>query len=302
MIPDNFMGRLFQLWANRAGLSSEDYRVFTLKTRNKIRQICEPKEALKSFQKECADTFNCLPTSPSCHSKPGSSTVHNAIPHINSQIIYKTDIADFYPTIDILNVGIGYRGLVTDVESEDYYYDSAPVLSQIIDLCFTKHTNGLPQGAPSSPALSNIAMYRADKDLDALCKTHGYIYTRYFDDLTFSKKEGIADTGFSSEVSGILENYGFKIRHDKSKWVLPNTHEAFEVTGINIGSGKATIPRPIKRLVRAMLDRKAKGILETKETLDGYLAYINMVDKEYRDKLDNYFQERCSYHADKHTR
>lgn len=302
MIPGEFVDKLAALMDEGFSLSSDDYRVFTLKTKNnKVRQICEPKEALKIFQKKCADTFNYLPTSLSCHSKPGSSTVHNALPHVNSQVIYKTDIADFYPTIEILNVGIGYRGVATDNVSENFYYATTSWVSQIIDLCFTKHTHGLPTGAPSSPALSNIAMYRADKDLDSLCEAHGYIYTRYFDDLTFSKKHGMADISFSEEVSGILENYGFKIRDDKSKWVLPNTHEAFEVTGINIGNGKSTVPRPIKRLVRSMLDREAKGTLETREVLDGYLAYINMVDKEYRDKLDNYFQERIIHHANKHT-
>lgn len=299
MIPESFIDDIYGLLTRcrEEGLSDKDYKVFNIKTKNKIRQICEPKEALKKFQKDTAKVFDTLPTSESCFSKPGCSIVDNALPHINSEIIYKTDIANFYPSIEKPHFWNGYA-YIEGAEN----FNVTCMLTELIDLCYTPYVTGLPIGAPTSPSTSNIAMYRVDKRLSDLSKDNEYTYTRYFDDLTFSKQGCTTiDNYFSEEITQVLIQSGFRIREDKSKWVFPNTHEAYEVTGINIGNGKSTVPRSIKRLVRVMLDRKAKGILETEEILNGYLAYINMVDKEYRDKLDNYFQERCNHHGLKHT-
>ncbi|MEK6234908.1 MAG: reverse transcriptase family protein, partial [Planctomycetales bacterium] len=123
---------------------------------------------------------------------PGRSILTNAERHANSKMILKMDLKDFFPTVTLPRIrGVfrkaGYREQIATLlamlcsespreivehEGKTYYVALGP--------------RCLPQGAPTSPAITNALCPRLDQRLDGLAKKHGWRYTRYADDLTFS--------------------------------------------------------------------------------------------------------------------
>ncbi|EFF52618.1 conserved hypothetical protein [Bacteroides ovatus SD CMC 3f] len=111
--------------------------------------------------------------------------------------------------------------------------------------CLYRH---LPQGAPTSPALSNIVGYEMDKKLAALAAEYGLTYTRYADDLTFSgdvfPKEQIIP-----QIKQIIRDEKFEPNHKKTRFI--NEYGRKIITGVSVSSGaKLTIPKARKREIR----------------------------------------------------
>lgn len=111
--------------------------------------------------------------------------------------------------------------------------------------CLYRH---LPQGAPTSPALSNIVGYEMDKKLAALAAEYGLTYTRYADDLTFSgdvfSKEQIIP-----RIKQIIRDEKFEPNHKKTRFI--NEYGRKIITGVSVSSGaKLTIPKARKREIR----------------------------------------------------
>ena len=111
--------------------------------------------------------------------------------------------------------------------------------------CLYRH---LPQGAPTSPALSNIVGYEMDKKLAALAAEYGLTYTRYADDLTFSgdvfPKEQIIP-----RIKQIIRDEKFEPNHKKTRFI--NEYGRKIITGVSVSSGaKLTIPKARKREIR----------------------------------------------------
>lgn len=111
--------------------------------------------------------------------------------------------------------------------------------------CLHRH---LPQGAPTSPALSNIVGYEMDRKLAALAAEYGLTYTRYADDLTFSgdvfPKEQIIP-----QVKRIIRDEKFEPNHKKTHFMNQSSRKI--ITGVSVASGvKLTIPKSKKREIR----------------------------------------------------
>ncbi len=104
----------------------------------------------------------------------------------------------------------------------------------------------LPQGAATSPYLSNIAIRKVDWRLYHLCKKCGVIYTRYADDLTFSGEN--IRYSFISIVNNIVEEEGFKVNNNKTR--LHKRKGRRIVTGISVNNSDPKIPRKMKRDLR----------------------------------------------------
>src|SRR5262249_23925357 len=115
----------------------------------------------------------------------------------------------------------------------------------------------LPQGAPTSPALANLACRRLDARLDKLAAKYEATYTRYADDLTFSfaKQPEIRIGRFLWFVDAICEQEGFLERPDKRR-ILRNKHQQ-RVTGIVVNNG-VHVPRVDRKRFRAILHNCAK--------------------------------------------
>jgi RNA-directed DNA polymerase len=119
--------------------------------------------------------LNPLPMHPSATGfVRGRSIVDNARPHVGSGVVINLDLADFFPTITTERVAAMFRGLGWDS-------DSATILSRICS-----DEGRLPQGAPTSPAISNLVCRRLDERLSGLVTSFKGHYTRYADDITLS--------------------------------------------------------------------------------------------------------------------
>ena len=176
------------------------YNEFTIpKRRGGARSIAAPSEPLKALQRRIVHRLlNPLPAHPAATGfVPARSIVDNARPHAKQGVVINIDLADFFPSIGAARVRKAFRALGWNKEA-------ATVLANICT-----HEGHLPQGAPTSPAISNLVCRRLDERLsaltDKLCSTRPrdpqtgkWIeeqsasaegcgrYTRYADDLTFS--------------------------------------------------------------------------------------------------------------------
>ena len=143
---------------------------------------------------------------------------------------------------------------------------------------------GLPQGACTSPALSNRIARFLDRRLDGLSRKLGLTYTRYADDLTFSAGPGFRDRvgALIAAVGRIAASEGFAVNAKKTRVQRPNARQT--VTGLVVNDAPA-VPRDIVRRLRAILHRaKAEGLEAQNRTgepnfrawVDGMIAYVSM--------------------------
>lgn len=166
----------------------------------------------------------------------GRSVVDNAAPHLGKRYVLKMDIHDFFGSIRSPRVRQTFKKI-------GYPENVSKVLGALC--CLHRH---LPQGAPTSPALSNIVGYEMDRKLAALAAEYGVTYTRYADDLTFSgdvfPKEQII-----LQVKRIIRDEKFEPNHKKTHFMNQSSRKI--ITGVSVASGvKLTIPKSKKREIR----------------------------------------------------
>lgn len=166
----------------------------------------------------------------------GRSVVDNASPHLGKRYVLKMDIHDFFGSIRSPRVRQTFKKI-------GYPENVSKVLGALC--CLHRH---LPQGAPTSPALSNIVGYEMDRKLAALAAEYGLTYTRYADDLTFSgdvfPKEQIIP-----QVKRIIRDEKFEPNHKKTHFMNQSSRKI--ITGVSVASGvKLTIPKSKKREIR----------------------------------------------------
>ena len=125
-------------------------------------------------------------------------------------------------------------------------------------LCTYRHS--LPTGSPVSPVISNLVCLGMDSDLFLLARKHGYAYTRYADDLTFSG-ERTPEVGFFDSVARIAGEHGFTLNRRKTRIQKSTSRQT--VTGI-VANRKPNVDREYKRKLRAQL--------HTLDTLGPYSA------------------------------
>ena len=163
--------------------------------------------------------------------RPNKSILTNAKVHVNNQYMLKVDLKDFFPSITINQVIMIFRGL-----------GYAPKVSfYLASICCLD--NCLPQGAPTSPALSNIIARHMDNRLLMLCKKKGYKYTRYADDMAFSGND--VQLGFVDYVKKIVSECHFTINEKKTK--VYNGEGAKILTGLSLCNNRIRIPRGYRR-------------------------------------------------------
>jgi hypothetical protein len=206
-------------------------------------------------------------------------------------MVVKMDVKDFFPTVTLRRVrGIfrkaGYREqvatllalLCTESPREVVSLDGQTYYVALGPRC-------LPQGAPTSPALTNTLCLRLDRRLSGLARRLDYRYTRYADDLTFSlpgDHRGEPHLGtLMGQVRRIVEAEGFQLHPDKTRVAREGGRQ--QVTGLVVNEDRAPrVPRPLRRRLRAAFHnlRKGKPLKEgeTVAHLAGYAAYVYMTD------------------------
>ncbi len=161
----------------------------------------------------------------------------NAAPHTGHTYLLKMDITDFFGSITFLQV------ISSAFPSKMYPPQVGAILTR---LCCRSEV--LPQGAPTSPMLSNIVMRRFDNALGGWCRQHGITYTRYCDDLTFSANTPLY--AVYCKAAAMLEEMGFEVNAQKTRFVTHATRQT--VTGLTVNE-KVSVPADYKRTLRQEL-------------------------------------------------
>jgi RNA-directed DNA polymerase len=212
------------------------YRVFHIDKKNgEKRRISEPLPSLKEIQQWImkAILYKCNFSDYAKAFIRKSSIRKNAKFHKKQNKVLSIDIRNFFESISSYKVYVFFNRL-------GY---STQVSGLITNLCCLD--DSLPQGAPTSPALSNLIFLRADARIAGFTRKYGIRYTRYADDLSFS---GEFNVGMVIKfVESVLEDEGLKINSKKTR--LMHRHQRQEVTGV-IVNNKMQAPREIRRKLR----------------------------------------------------
>lgn len=125
--------------------------------------------------------------------------------------------------------------------------------------------NVLPQGAPTSPVVTNIVCQRLDFLLSAVAKRFGLKYSRYADDITFSSMHNVyqPESDFLKEIKRIITEQGFHIKESKTR--LQKEGYRQEVTGLLVNEKANTQKRYIKQLRMWLYYWETYGYTKTHE-------------------------------------
>ena len=162
----------------------------------------------------------------------------------------------------------------------------------LIQCCFVKNTRellGLPIGAPSSPLLSNCAMFDFDIKASELATTMKGAYTRYADDMVFSTNNADARSEWLSGVADLLiELSDGELKINDKKTTLGSRAARRSVTGIIITpDGQISIGRERKRIIRCMIHKAAISNIEQDqvERLRGLLAFASDIEPQFLERM-----------------
>jgi RNA-directed DNA polymerase len=214
------------------------YTSFQIKKKNgDPRIITAPRVFLKTIQRYILDCIlSPLPLHPAATGfRRGFNCSMGAGQHVGCRFLWNIDIANFFPSIT-------QKQITSVFESIGYPSSAAYFLSGLC--CLEKR---LPQGAPTSPALANLAVTSLDKALSTMSEKAGINYTRYADDLSFSSNNPLSQA-FRKKVIAAIHKVGFKLQRRKTRLMGPKIRR--EVTGLTVND-RVSIPRFRRRQLRA---------------------------------------------------
>ncbi len=256
--------------------TNKSYKNFSIPKKNGERRIINaPKVILLRIQQTFAKELSTIYTP-----RKGThgfikerSIVTNAEKHVNKKYVFNIDLKDFFGSIHFGRV----RNLLRS-DPFNYSYAGATILAQIC--C---HNGALPQGAPTSPVISNMICWKLDAQLQQLAHENRCTYSRYADDITFSfnvpkgklPSQILRVNSKSEEVlvgnglAKIIEEHGFQINEQKVR--LQGRTQRQEVTGITVNRG-LNLKRSFIRQTASMLHAwKKHGVIAAeKEYIEKY--------------------------------
>lgn len=274
--------------------STHLYTTFSIPKKNgSYRDITAPTSALKSVQKRLSKILYDIyePKSIAHGFIREKNVVTNASLHVNKALILNIDIKDFFSSIHFGRV----LGLFQH-EPFNFPYDIALALTQLV--C---HNSVLPQGAPTSPIISNFICRSLDRQLKELAKKYRLLCTRYCDDISFSTKgkhfpqsivykEG-EQWVIGEELKAILKKNSFLINEPKTRVLSQRDRQV--VTGLVVNK-KTNIKNKEYRKIRQILHYTYKNGCEEAALKNGYKTSNGSTDEKafiayLRGKL-NYFK------------
>lgn len=224
-----------------------------------FREIAAPTKDLKSMLTCLNFVFKSL-YRPSVVAKgflPGMSVVDNAKPHVGMLYVFNTDLKDFFPCINL--------GRVWTVLQLPQYGFSKDIAKLIAGLCcmkvkdetksdeeMTVYKYVLPQGAPTSPILTNMVCQKLDRRLQGIARRFNLHCTRYADDISFSGMYNVfqKDSTFRNELKRVITEQGFEVNVAKIRLQKKGVRQ--EVTGLTINT-KVNVSRKYIRDIQSIL-------------------------------------------------
>ena len=261
------------------------------------RLIMAPKRRLKAIQRKLlALLVEKLPLHESAHAfRRGRNVRTGAEPHVGKGLVLRLDLKDFFPSVTFARV----RGLLI---AYGYSFPVATTLAVLMTeaarqpVAVDDKVYHVPvglrhcvQGAPTSPGLCNVITLRLDRRLAGLAKKHGFAFTRYADDLTFS---GDADRTTAQKLriaaTRIITAEGFTVNVEKTRAATQSSRQT--VTGVVVNKTLG-LSRQERRRLRAMAHHlrqeqtASSAAPEKLAELRGHLAYLSMLNPAQAEKL-----------------
>jgi hypothetical protein len=280
------------------------------KRRGGFRLLEAPKPRLKALlRRVLSEILDRVPPHQAAHGfRRGRSIRTHALAHVGKRVVARFDLQDFFLSISAARVSaifhaLGYdsdvawalAALTTNVAPPSRLHlepFTAPgeisALRRAEMLARTRH---LPQGAPTSPALANLAAYRLDVRLSALAQRAGVSYTRYADDLVFSGEKLL----LSDLVAAIATDEGFALNHRKTRRMRRGVRQL--VTGVVVNA-RPGVPRDAFDRLKAILhncghhgptSQNRDGHPDFRAHLAGRIAYVKSLTPERGEKLGRLF-------------
>lgn len=228
-----------------------------------ILQLLEPSEYATAFRK-------------------GAGIAQNVYPHSTNRFFMSVDVENFFPSIKsdkVFNIfkTIGYN----------------PTASWLLTRICT-YEDAIPQGAVTSPHISNLICSRLDRRLGGLTKKRNIIFTRYCDDMTFSARNPYTLMKSFKIVKKIIESEGFNLNHQKTRFTGP--YRQTRITGLikNASFPNFNVGRTKRRLLRSMIFNfcfKNRHNLISEDTVWGHLNFIKSINETTYLDLVNYFKK-----------
>lgn len=235
------------------------------------RRLLVPSQELKELQQRILKRLLArLSVHPAATGfEPGTSIVHNAAQHTDQAVVICMDVRDFFPQTTADRVTAYFQRI-------GWNREAAELLTNL-----TTRENGLPQGAPTSPRLSNLVNLVLDSRIERFVHRRKGTYTRYADDMciSFPKDYPKRIRGTIQVVRRHLKAFGYELNGKKTQ--ILRRHQQQKVTGLVVND-RVNVPRHIRRKLRAVEHRLNTGqrATMTREQVDGWKALLAMVEKQ----------------------
>ena len=259
-------------------IEAPDYMLKDIQRWIYINILCKDKSI-----KDCVHGF--IPKSMNKDKVRGVLT--NAAPHAGHDWLINIDLKNFFHTVKLDKVKDYFSSLGYENE----------VVKTLTALCTYK--SRLPQGAPTSPMLSNIIASTMDEMMLEYCNKRGIVYTRYADDLTFSANSDV-EVPPIKDIYKIIYLNDFKVNRMKTKVRYKGCRQ--EVTGLTVTNGVHVSQRFKKEILRELHFCKKFGVYEHykhlnttkglyKEWLRGKIMFVRQIDPACGNKMLEQFYE-----------
>lgn len=243
------------------------YRPFTVRKRDGgKRRIVAPSSPLKRVQRRLLRRY--LAQQPlhdaATAFRPGRSIATHARRHMGQAIVLTVDLSDFFPSTSARRVRRWYR-------EQGWRGEALDVLMRL-----SVYRGGLPQGAPTSPALSNLVNRGLDEQLSELAALHAARYSRYCDDLAFSWSSDAEPPAFRRLIEDRLDRFDYRIQASKG-WRLQRAEEHPEITGLSLDGRRLRLSENVLERIRQLRRRGPKRDAAFHEKLQGYWGLRRML-------------------------
>ncbi len=281
-------------------ISKDDYREFEIPKKDGFRIIhyLDQDSELSKLQQALLKNYLEKQVVPICAKGfiKGESYKTYLSPHVGSKFYLRIDIEAFFPSITEPQIKNGISTFLSCNTKED----KALILDLVSEIVSLNGT--LPQGACTSPAVSNLVFARLDQRIQKYCQVFDINYTRYADDLLFSSRtfDLCQKKWFLRKIRYILHSQEFELNYSKTKYGL----EEISLNGYVVSRKGIRLSRnrlsDIRRIVS--LSRNKHSVFNSNK--DEFLAIINSARLKYRclekypfNTQFSFIQYLCGYRA-----
>lgn len=284
---------------NRHG---NNYTSYTIKKRSGgYRFLNAPNDKLKTLQRWInSEILRQLPIHNSCYSyQKGRSIIECAEKHCGADWLIKFDIENFFDTINEVEVykvfrKYGYKPLIAFSLARICTYEPSHIAinrknwiqfnTKSDDMPFKKklirYFGRVPQGAPTSPIVSNLVLNDLDCALDNYAQKRGGVYSRYADDLFISFSNTNFNRKQASQVIGSVlahvKEYGYRLNKTKIKVVPPGSKKV--VLGLNINDNEVRLTKEYRKKIESHIYGVSKFGIDKHASYRGFDSVFSMID------------------------